>query len=99
VSFDMIYARPNQTPEAWRAELSRALGEQQGHMSLYQLTIEPGTELQRYARLAGQALDPERLDRLVDGGFLVRSAGCHRIAATAAGRRVLNALIAELAAP
>ncbi len=43
VSFDMIYARPNQTPDAWRAELSRALVEQQGHMSLYQLTIEPGT--------------------------------------------------------
>jgi oxygen-independent coproporphyrinogen-3 oxidase len=43
VSFDMIYARPHQTPEQWRAELSRALAEQQGHMSLYQLTIEPGT--------------------------------------------------------
>ena len=43
VSFDMIYARPNQTPEQWRAELTRALAEQQGHMSLYQLTIEPGT--------------------------------------------------------
>jgi putative oxygen-independent coproporphyrinogen III oxidase len=43
VSFDMIYARPNQTPEQWRAELARALAEQQGHMSLYQLTIEPGT--------------------------------------------------------
>jgi oxygen-independent coproporphyrinogen-3 oxidase len=43
VSFDMIYARPSQTPEQWRAELSRALAEQQGHMSLYQLTIEPGT--------------------------------------------------------
>jgi putative oxygen-independent coproporphyrinogen III oxidase len=43
VSFDMIYARPGQSPEAWRAELTRALAEQQGHMSLYQLTIEPGT--------------------------------------------------------
>ncbi|WP_421696132.1 radical SAM family heme chaperone HemW [Aestuariivirga sp.] len=43
VSFDMIYARPNQTAAAWREELSRALTEQQGHMSLYQLTIEPGT--------------------------------------------------------
>ncbi len=43
VSFDMIYARPNQTPDQWRAELTRALSEQQGHMSLYQLTIEPGT--------------------------------------------------------
>jgi oxygen-independent coproporphyrinogen-3 oxidase len=43
VSFDMIYARPGQTPGAWRDELARALAEQQGHMSLYQLTIEPGT--------------------------------------------------------
>jgi oxygen-independent coproporphyrinogen-3 oxidase len=43
VSFDMIYARPGQIVADWRAELSRALAEQQGHMSLYQLTIEPGT--------------------------------------------------------
>jgi putative oxygen-independent coproporphyrinogen III oxidase len=43
VSFDMIYARPQQTLDAWRDELTRALGEQEGHMSLYQLTIEPGT--------------------------------------------------------
>lgn len=48
VSFDMIYARPGQTLAAWRAELGRALAEQQGHMSLYQLTIEPET---RYADL------------------------------------------------
>ncbi len=43
VSFDLIYARPRQTLNAWREELTRALGEQEGHMSLYQLTIEPGT--------------------------------------------------------
>ena len=43
VSFDMIYARPQQTTEQWKEELTRALGEQEGHMSLYQLTIEPGT--------------------------------------------------------
>jgi len=43
VSFDMIYARPGQTARQWRQELSRGLIEQQGHMSLYQLTIEPGT--------------------------------------------------------
>ncbi|MFN4142697.1 radical SAM family heme chaperone HemW [Aestuariivirga sp.] len=55
VSFDMIYARPGQTPETWREELSRALAEQQGHMSLYQLTIEPGTayfDLQERGKLA-----------------------------------------------
>lgn len=43
VSFDLIYARVGQTREHWRDELARALSEQQGHMSLYQLTIEPET--------------------------------------------------------
>jgi coproporphyrinogen III oxidase-like Fe-S oxidoreductase len=42
-SFDLIYARPRQTPRQWRDELTRALAEQDGHMSLYQLTIEPET--------------------------------------------------------
>ena len=43
VSFDLIYARPGQSADAWRAELERALGMGTGHLSLYQLTIEPGT--------------------------------------------------------
>ena len=43
VSFDLIYARPGQTAEQWRAELQQALGLGTGHLSLYQLTIEPGT--------------------------------------------------------
>ena len=43
VSFDLIYARPAQTPVQWRAELKRALDEQVEHLSLYQLTIEEGT--------------------------------------------------------
>ncbi len=42
-SFDLIYARPRQTPEAWGAELKRALAETTEHLSLYQLTIEPDT--------------------------------------------------------
>jgi putative oxygen-independent coproporphyrinogen III oxidase len=42
-SFDLIYARPNQTPQAWRAELDRALDESSEHLSLYQLTIEADT--------------------------------------------------------
>jgi oxygen-independent coproporphyrinogen-3 oxidase len=42
-SFDLIYARPEQTPEAWRAELDRALDENSEHLSLYQLTIEADT--------------------------------------------------------
>jgi oxygen-independent coproporphyrinogen-3 oxidase len=43
VSFDLIYARPGQTAEAWEAELGRALAFGTGHLSLYQLTIEPNT--------------------------------------------------------
>ncbi|MGA9000292.1 MAG: radical SAM family heme chaperone HemW [Pseudolabrys sp.] len=42
-SFDLIYARPRQTPEAWAAELKRAIAEAAEHLSLYQLTIEPDT--------------------------------------------------------
>ena len=47
VSFDLIYARPGQTPAAWRAELGEALGFAGDHLSLYQLTIEPGTAFAR----------------------------------------------------
>jgi oxygen-independent coproporphyrinogen-3 oxidase len=43
VSFDLIYARPDQSPEDWRAELERAIGFGTEHLSLYQLTIEEGT--------------------------------------------------------
>ena len=43
VSFDLIYARPGQSPDQWRGELTRALGFGTEHLSLYQLTIEPGT--------------------------------------------------------
>jgi putative oxygen-independent coproporphyrinogen III oxidase len=43
LSFDLIYARPGQSLVAWREELSRALDLAADHLSLYQLTIEPGT--------------------------------------------------------
>jgi putative oxygen-independent coproporphyrinogen III oxidase len=42
-SFDLIYARPGQTLAAWRGELDEALAMAGDHLSLYQLTIEPGT--------------------------------------------------------
>lgn len=51
VSFDLIYARPGQSLAAWEAELSRAIGFGTEHLSLYQLTIEPGT---RFATLAAR---------------------------------------------
>ena len=42
-SFDLIYARPDQTPDKWAAELQLAIKEAAEHLSLYQLTIEEGT--------------------------------------------------------
>jgi len=51
VSFDLIYALPGQSEAAWRAQLDQALAFGTGHLSLYQLTIEPGT---RFATLARQ---------------------------------------------
>src|ERR1700690_972903 len=42
-SFDLIYARPRQTPAAWGLELKRAIAEAAEHLSLYQLPIEPDT--------------------------------------------------------
>ena len=48
--FDLIYARPGQSLEQWEAELGRALGFGTGHLSLYQLTIEPGTRFETLVR-------------------------------------------------
>lgn len=42
-SFDLIYARPDQTPQMWADELKFAINEAAEHLSLYQLTIEEGT--------------------------------------------------------
>lgn len=50
VSFDLIYARPGQTVAQWDAELARALAYGTGHLSLYQLTIEPGTRFETMVR-------------------------------------------------
>ena len=54
VSFDLIYARPGQSVDQWRAELNTAMGYGLDHVSLYQLTIEPGTaffDLQKRGKL------------------------------------------------
>jgi oxygen-independent coproporphyrinogen-3 oxidase len=69
VSLDLIYARQGQPPEAWRAELARALdlvgGEGGGHLSLYQLTIEEGTAFGDRFR-AGKLRDLPDEDRAAD---------------------------------
>lgn len=67
VSFDLIYARPGQSEADWSAELARALAFGTGHLSLYQLTIEPGT---RFATLVAQGkltpADPDHGAALYD---------------------------------
>ena len=58
VSFDLIYARPDQSLAAWEAELARALAFGTEHLSLYQLTIEPGTRFATEAA-AGRLAVPD----------------------------------------
>ena len=58
VSFDLIYARPGQSIDAWEAELARALSFGTEHLSLYQLTIEPGTRFHTEAA-AGRLTIPD----------------------------------------
>lgn len=67
ISFDLIYARPDQDAAAWRAELEEAIGLAADHLSLYQLTIEQGTpyfELHRAGKLV--VPDPDTAADLYD---------------------------------
>jgi oxygen-independent coproporphyrinogen-3 oxidase len=57
-SFDLIYARPDQTPDRWAAELEEAIGHAAEHLSLYQLTIESGTPFERL-HAAGKLVVPD----------------------------------------
>lgn len=62
-SFDMIYALPGQTVESWTQALEQAVTLAGGHLSIYQLTIEPGTAFHK----AGQpAADPDLAADLYD---------------------------------
>ncbi len=67
LSFDLIYARPNQTPESWAHELEEAISYAADHLSLYQLTIEEGTPFKALHR-AGKLIMPseERAADLYD---------------------------------
>ncbi|OJW25436.1 MAG: coproporphyrinogen III oxidase [Rhodospirillales bacterium 69-11] len=58
LSFDLIYARPGQTEANWRDELRDALAMAADHLSLYQLTIEPGTRFETLHR-RGEIVLPE----------------------------------------
>ena len=75
VSFDLIYALPGQTEEHWRQQLSRALGFGTGHLSLYQLTIEPGPRFATDVRRGG--FTPLDDDRAADLFALTRELTSH----------------------
>ena len=92
-SFDLIYARPRQTPDAWRAELARAIDEAAEHLSLYQLTIEqetPFAALHAAGKLdhAGRRLRARALRRDAGGRGGARPAGLRDFQSRAAGRRM-----------
>ena len=61
VSFDLIYARPGQDLPAWRAELREALALVADHLSLYQLTVEPGTRFETLHRRGELVLPDDEL--------------------------------------
>jgi putative oxygen-independent coproporphyrinogen III oxidase len=77
-SFDLIYARPDQTVQDWQDELNAALALGPSHLSVYQLTLEPGT---RFTQMAArgelvlpnedrqEALYDMTLDVLADAGL------------------------------
>ncbi len=67
LSFDLIYARPGQTLPAWQAELDQALTLAADHLSLYQLTVEPGTRFEALHRRGELNLpDPDRAAELYE---------------------------------
>jgi putative oxygen-independent coproporphyrinogen III oxidase len=62
-SFDLIYARPGQTPAAWKSELQAAIARAAEHLSLYQLTIEPDTMYERLYNAGKLAMPDADLSR------------------------------------
>ena len=67
VSFDLIYARPGQSEADWETELAHALSFGTGHLSLYQLTIEPGTRFETLVRTgAFTPADPDHAATLFE---------------------------------
>ncbi len=86
LSLDLIYARPGQTPEAWRAELTEAIDLGAEHLSPYQLTIEAGTAFDRAVKrgtlappgedLAAELFDVTQ-DTLTAAGFTAYEVSNH----------------------
>ena len=64
INLDFIFGLPQQSPTAWEATLSQAIALQPEHLSLYSLTVEPGTPLARWVA-QGQVSEPDP-DRAAD---------------------------------
>ena len=80
VSFDLIYARQDQTLEAWQRELTEAIEMSAGHLSLYQLTIEPGTAFgfrAKAGKLAGLPDEDLSADMFDATNEICAAAGLH----------------------
>ena len=76
VSFDLIYALPGDTEDSWSATLAQALSLGTSHLSLYQLTIEPGTRFaSMVARHEFEPLDPDASAALFELTDTMTSAG------------------------
>jgi len=76
VSFDLIYALPRDTEEGWTATLGQALSLGTSHLSLYQLTIEPGTRFAAMvARREFEPLEPDAAASLYELTDAMTSAG------------------------
>ena len=75
LSFDLIYARPGQTVAAWTAELEAAIAFAADHLSLYQLTVEPGTPFHGLAARGRLVVpDPERAAELYEATARITAA-------------------------
>ena len=79
LSFDLIYARPGQTLAAWQAELHRALALAADHLSLYQLTVEPGTAFEALHRRGALVL-PDGEDAALLYEATAEAAAAHGLA-------------------
>ena len=98
LSLDMIYARPDQTPQAWGQELTAALDLGPEHLSPYQLTIEPGTAFDRaVGRRRFTPPDPDQAAALYEttqavleaAGFEAYEVSNHALGAAARSRHNL----------
>ena len=81
VSFDLIYARQDQSLSAWEAELAHALALEPAHLSLYQLSIEPETAFGARARagkLGGLPSEERAADMYEVTDYLCKNKGLIR---------------------